>query len=101
MFIARIHEPRRWPSDRAWVYDLVRAWRRLAGTSHGSYWSQIKNRRVLVYTELRPAATEAIGDLLVTTYSSLAGRFIVAANALNVEREATNALLADAFTPTN
>ena len=94
-FVSRMHEPRRWPSDRAFVFDLVRSWRKQTNLVSRSYWSAAKQRPIKTYQELRPATVETIGEMLIDAYKTLVAHILQASKALLSEPSETKALLAD------
>lgn len=64
MFLLRDAEPRRFASDRAFDFQLVRRVRGLAPVNAGSYWNHKTQRTTRVYKDLPPRVVEALGQQL-------------------------------------
>lgn len=61
MFLMRDAEPRRFASDRAFDFQLVRRMRGLAPVNAGSYWNHKAQRTTKVYRDLPPRVAELLG----------------------------------------
>jgi hypothetical protein len=61
MFLLRDAEPRRFASDRAFDFQLVRRIRGLAPVNAGSYWNHKSQRATRVYKDLPPRVMESLG----------------------------------------
>ena len=64
MFLMRDAEPRRFASDRAFDFQLVRRVRGLAPVNAGSYWNHKAQRTTKVYRDLPPRVAELLGRQL-------------------------------------
>lgn len=64
MFLMRDAEPRRFASDRAFDFQLVRRVRGLAPVNAGSYWNHKAQRATKVYRDLPPRVAELLGRQL-------------------------------------
>jgi hypothetical protein len=65
-------QPRRFQSDEAFRYQLVRRVRMLTEANRGTWWNASTNKVQFAYRELSPRATEFLGELLTMTFG-LAG----------------------------
>lgn len=64
MFLMQDAEPRRFVSDRAFDFQLVRRVRSLAPLNAGSYWNHKEQRTTKVYKDLPPRVIELLGKQL-------------------------------------
>jgi len=94
-FLARSRDPDRWPTDRAFTFDLVRAWRKQTDVASASYWCSTRQRAIKTHRELRPATTTAIAEMLVETYKTFVARITRAADYVQQEPVETKTLLAE------
>ncbi len=72
MFVYREDQPRRFRSDRAFDFQLVRRVRGLSTQNAGSYWDDKAKRTKLVYRDMPPRAIEALALILKNAFG-LAG----------------------------
>lgn len=99
LFLMRERVPRRWPTERAFRFDVVRAWRKLAGISYGSAWDHRLGKMRRMYRELRPRVVETVAEWLVTAYAPLVARLRAAARADVEEPKTFSDALAAALWP--
>lgn len=90
MYLMRDAEPRRFQSDRAFLFQLVRRVRGLAPVNAGSYWDAQRGRARKVYQDLPPRVVEWLADALVKAFGG-AGLILAAK-----EREQAEAAQQDA-----
>ncbi|MDE2394680.1 MAG: hypothetical protein KGM91_04500 [Burkholderiales bacterium] len=97
MFLMRDAEPRRFASDRAFDFQLVRRVRALAPVNAGSYWDQKERRTKKVYRDLPPKVTEVMGQQFREAFG-LAGIMLAdKARAEAAKAEQAHQLLAQAL----
>lgn len=72
MFLYRDDQPRRFRSDRAFDFQLVRRVRGLSTLNAGTYWDGESKRNKMVYRDLPPRTTEALAGALKDAFG-LAG----------------------------
>ena len=60
LYLLQDHNPRRFKSDRAFDFQLVRRVRALTKTSAGTYWSQRTRAKRWVYRDLPPRAVQVM-----------------------------------------
>jgi hypothetical protein len=70
MFLMLDAEPRRFRSDQAFTHQLVRMVRKLAPTSHGSYWDPKTRRAKKVYRDLPPRTAAVLAPQLVEAFGA-------------------------------
>lgn len=66
MFLLREDEPRRFQTDRAFLFQLVRRVRHLAPVNRDSYWDPLRQRTRKVYQDIPPREVEALANVIVT-----------------------------------
>ncbi len=72
VFLLQEQEPRRFKSDRAFLFQLARRIRGLSDMNAGVYYDHVTGRMKRVYRDLTAAATEALGDILVESFGAAA-----------------------------
>jgi hypothetical protein len=72
VFLLQEQEPRRFKSDRAFLFQLARRVRVLSEMNAGVYYNHVTGRMKRVYRDLKPAATEALGGILVESFGAAA-----------------------------
>jgi hypothetical protein len=97
MFLMRDAEPRRFASDRAFDFQLVRRVRGLAPVNAGAYWNHKEQRTTKVYKDLPPRVVELLGLQLRETFG-LAGLMLAEKErAEEAKKEAEHRQLAEAL----
>jgi hypothetical protein len=76
MFMLRAEQPYRFVSQRAFEFELARAFRKQVETAWGRYWDDKNGRSKTVYKEITPRCVESIAILLIYTYAKLASRIV-------------------------
>jgi len=79
VFLMRQREPKRFPSDRAFTFQLCRHFRKLSDVSYGRYWDTRSGSSQRMYKELRPQAVEVLGEVLVMAYARFAAQVLMSA----------------------
>lgn len=82
-------EPRRFRSDRAYRFQLVRRVRRLTDVNVGEYWDQQRGRTKRVYRDLPPRVTEVVARVVIDAIGAPA--LYLAQKATEERREAAEA----------
>jgi hypothetical protein len=72
LYLLQEQEPRRFNSDRAFLFQLARRVRVLSEINAGVYYNHVTGRMKRVYRDLKPAATDTLGGILVETFGAAA-----------------------------
>src|SRR5690348_3454182 len=99
LFLLRERMPGRWPTERAFRFELVRSWRKLAGIAYGTCWNHQRGKLRRMYKEMPPTVVEALAEWLVIAYTPLVARLSAAANADANQPKTFRDALAEAFWP--
>lgn len=86
MYLMQEEEPRRFKSDRAFDFQLVRRVRGLADINAGQYWDQKQQRTKRVYRDLPPTVTVTIAEYLKTAFG-VAGLYVARLEQQEADRE--------------
>ena len=76
VFLLRDRNPQMFANQRAFEFELVRAYHKQVVTAWGRYWSEKGAMSKTVYHELSPRCVEAIAVLLIATYAKWASHVI-------------------------
>lgn len=79
-------EPRRFRSDRAFDFQLVRRVRALAATNAGTYWDPRLQRMKRVYRDLSPRAMQALAVALKGAYGAPGVQFAAVERKLQLKQ---------------
>lgn len=71
MYLMRDAEPRRFQSERAFGFQVVRRVRGLSEVNAGSYWDGTKGRARKVYQDIRPRVVEVLAAALAGTFGGV------------------------------
>jgi hypothetical protein len=85
MFLYREDQPRRFKSDRAFDFQLVRRVRGLSPQAAGSYWDNNTKKTKKVYKDMAPRVIEAIAVVFKETFG-LAGLMLARLENAEAER---------------
>jgi hypothetical protein len=84
-------DPKRFTSDRAFRFQLVRRIRCLGDVNVGVYWNANTNSQRRVYRNFRPRPTMILSDMLVKFFARAAGHVIYITRKEAEERAAIDA----------
>ena len=71
MYLLRDAEPRRFQSDRAFMFQMARRVRGLTSLNAGSYWDNAKKKSRRVYQDLTPNVAELLASTLAFTFGAV------------------------------